>query len=196
MGGAGRAGSGGVAAARLPVTEVGSSRRRPDAVGRSCWPRRGRGWTWAGRRCCGLSVAAEPGTGRWLALVQVHHLVQDHTGLEVVLGEIAALLRGEGDRLPAPLPFRDFVAQARLGVPPEEHERYFAGLLGDVTEPTAPFGLLDVHGDGQAAARGPAGGGCSSWPGGCGSGHGRWGCRPATVFHLVWARVLAAVAGP
>ena len=60
----------------------------------------------------------------------MHHLVLDHTGLEVVLGEIAALLAGRADRLPEPLPFRDFVAQARLGTPREEHERYFAGAAG------------------------------------------------------------------
>jgi hypothetical protein len=39
-------------------------------------------------------VAAEPGSGRWLALLQVHHLLEDHAGQEVVLSEIAALLAG------------------------------------------------------------------------------------------------------
>ena len=122
----------------------------------------------------GVHVAAEPGSGRWLVLVRVHHLVMDHTALEVVLGEVAALLGGEGGRLPVPLPFRDFVAQARLGVPREEHERYFAGLLGDVSEPTVPFGLADVHGDGSGAGerrwiwRRGWGCGCGRWRGGWG----------------------------
>ena len=96
--------------------------------------------------------------------------------MAVVQGEIAALLAGRGDRLPEPLPFRDFVAQARLGVPQEEHQRYFAALLGDVTEPTAPFGLLDARGGGAARAAGPPAGARRAWPGGCGSWPGRWGC--------------------
>ena len=135
-----------------------------------------------------------PGMGRWLALVRVHHLVQDHAALDVVLGEVRALLGGEGDRLPVPLPFRDFVAQARLGVPREEHQRYFAGLLGDVTEPTAPFGLVDARGDGSAAveARVVLDGGLAGRVREAARG---LGVSAATVFHLVWARVLAAVAG-
>src|SRR5262249_40641495 len=56
-----------------------------------------------------VHVAADPAGAGGLALLQQHHLVMDHIGLEVVQGEIAALLAGQGDRLPEPLPFRDFV---------------------------------------------------------------------------------------
>ncbi|WP_416986970.1 amino acid adenylation domain-containing protein, partial [Streptomyces sp. T028] len=141
-----------------------------------------------------VHVVAEPGSERWLVLVQVHHLLQDHTALDVVLGEVAAFMAGRGDELPAPLPFRDFVAQARLGVSRQEHEEYFTGLLGDVTEPTLPFGLSDAHGDGTGAqqehvmvddtlaqrVRGQAR---------------RLGVSPATLFHVAWARVLASLSG-
>ena len=96
------------------------------------------------RVCAG---AVPGGQGRWLGLVQAHHLVLDRTGIGVVLEEIRALLAGQANQLPAPVPFREYVARARLGVSREEHERYFADLLADVTEPTAPYGLMDVHGD-------------------------------------------------
>jgi len=136
----------------------------------------------------------EPVDGRWYALVQVHHLVQDHTALEVMLAEIGAFMAGEGDELLAPLPFRDFVAQARLGVSREEHERFFTELLGDIDEPTAPYGMLDVHGDGAEAVE--------AWialePGlatRVRETSRAMGVSPATVFHLIWARVLAAVSG-
>ena len=138
-------------------------------------------------------VAAGPGQG-WLALVQIHHLLLDHTGMDVVLGEVRAILAGEGDRLPAALPFRDFVAHARLGVPRAEHERFFAGLLGDVSEPTAPYGLLDTHGDGSGAVRAAlrVGDGLA----GRVRGQARVaGVSAATLFHLAWARVLATLAG-
>ncbi|MFE9421944.1 amino acid adenylation domain-containing protein [Kitasatospora sp. NPDC006697] len=138
--------------------------------------------------------AQDPATGAWYALVQVHHMVQDHTALAVVLAEVGAHLAGRGDRLPEPLPFRDFVVRARTGVSREDHERFFAGLLGDVTETTAPYGVLDVHSDGagavdallqleeEAAARVRATAR-------------RLGVSAATLFHLVWARVLGAVSG-
>ncbi len=87
--------------------------------------------------------------GRWLLLLLRHHLTSDHTTLEVLQSEVQAHLLGRAHELPAPLPFRDLVAQARLGVSAAEHEAFFTRLLGDVDEPTAPFGLLDDR-DGSA----------------------------------------------
>ncbi|WP_245687394.1 condensation domain-containing protein, partial [Streptacidiphilus griseoplanus] len=69
-----------------------------------------------------IFVAAEPEDGRWFALLQVHHLIQDHTTLDILMNEVRAFLTGQHQTLPAPLPFRDFVAQARLGISREEHE--------------------------------------------------------------------------
>ena len=86
------------------------------------------------------------------------------------------------------------MAQARLGVSQQEHEAFFRQMLGDVDEPTAPFGLLDVQGDGsgieearlaldadlarrlRANAR-------------------RLGVSAASLCHLAWAQVLAKVSG-
>ena len=138
--------------------------------------------------------APEPGTARYLALIRVHHLVVDHTALDVVLGEVAAFLAGRDGELPEPLPFRDYVAQARHGTRRAEHERYFAALLADVTEPTAAFGLTDVHGDGSDAREArlavPA-----ALAARLREAARALGAAPAAIWHVVWARVLAATSG-
>jgi amino acid adenylation domain-containing protein len=141
-----------------------------------------------------IHVAAEPVTGQTIVLLQVHHLIQDHTTLDTVLAEVRAILDDRRDSLPAPLPFRAFVAQARLGVPRQEHERHFAELLSDVTEPSAPYGVLDTLGDGSDITQ-------ASLPVLPELGDRlreqarKHGVSPATVFHVVWARVAAALAG-
>jgi len=93
-------------------------------------------------------TAYDPRKGRWLLLLLTHHLTLDNTAQGILLEEIQMLQLGKSDQLPAPLPFRNFVAQARLGMKPEAHETFFREMLGDIDEPTAPFGLLDVRGDG------------------------------------------------
>ncbi|WP_318212295.1 non-ribosomal peptide synthase/polyketide synthase [Streptomyces sp. SJL17-1] len=141
-----------------------------------------------------MHAAQVPGTGRWLGLLRAHHVVRDHTALEIVFHEVQAILAGRGRELAAPMPFRNFVAQTRGAVARAEHERYFADLLGDVTEPTAPFGIADTHGDGATSVRvevpfAPA------LTTRLREASRRAGASPATVMHLVWARVLAAVSG-
>ncbi|MFF5307660.1 amino acid adenylation domain-containing protein [Streptomyces sp. NPDC013161] len=141
-----------------------------------------------------VHTAVEPGSDRWLAVVRIHHLVHDHTTMDVVLGELAALLSGNGDAMPEPLPFRNFVAQTRLGMSDEEHERYFSALLSDVTETTAPYGALEIREDGTASqrARTVVDGEVADRVREVARRH---GVSAAAVFHLAWARVLAAVSG-
>ncbi|MEV4139311.1 non-ribosomal peptide synthase/polyketide synthase [Dactylosporangium sp. NPDC049742] len=141
-----------------------------------------------------LDVHVAEADGRWLGLVRVHHLVQDHTALEVVSAEIAAVLAGNADGLPEPVSFRGFVAQARAELAAGVHEEYFRDLLAGVVEPSVAFGVGDVRGDGSGVVR---------------AGlrldqdmvarlrevARRLGVTPATVLHVAWSRVLGVVSG-
>ncbi|HEV3050200.1 MAG TPA: amino acid adenylation domain-containing protein, partial [Longimicrobium sp.] len=139
-------------------------------------------------------VGREPVAGRWGLLLLLHHLVSDHTTADVLREEMEAHLDGRADQLPAPLPFRNYVAQARLGVSRAEHEAFFRELLGDVDEPTAPFGLREVRGDGLGLEQG------TLWVdeevGVRLREHARrLGVSPAAVCHVAWAQVLAMTSG-
>ena len=141
-----------------------------------------------------VAIAYDKPNDRWLLMLLLHHLAGDHTTLDVMQQEIGAHLSGLQSTLPEPLPFRNLVAQARLGVSQEEHEAFFRNMLADVDEPTAPFGLLDVQGDGsgieqarltldpalaqrlRANAR-------------------RLEVSVASLCHLAWARVLSKISG-
>ncbi|CBW75576.1 Non-ribosomal peptide synthetase modules [Mycetohabitans rhizoxinica HKI 454] len=93
-------------------------------------------------------IIAQDGDGRWLLLELLHHLIGDHATQEIMQTEVQAFLEGRGDALPPARPFRNLVAQARLGISESEHKRFFTDMLADVDEPTLPFGLTDVHRDG------------------------------------------------
>uniref|UniRef100_UPI003B3A4085 amino acid adenylation domain-containing protein n=1 Tax=Longimicrobium sp. TaxID=2029185 RepID=UPI003B3A4085 len=140
------------------------------------------------------SIGEDRASGRWLLLMLTHHLASDHESLEVLREEISAHLLGRESELPAPLPFRNYMAQARLGVSREEHERFFRGMLGDVDEPTAPFGLLNVWGEGRgiAEARLPV----AHDVGARLRRRARaLGVSAASLCHLAWAQVLARLSG-
>ncbi|MEQ1720175.1 MAG: amino acid adenylation domain-containing protein, partial [Nitrosomonas sp.] len=131
---------------------------------------------------------------RWLLLILEHHLALDHVAMEVVLKEVSAYLFKQFDQLSQPLPFGNFVAQTRLREKHEEHEAFFKRLLGNVDEPTAPFGLLDVKGEGVDIAEAIIDLDvvfdqririCSKL----------MNVSAASVFHLAWAQVLALISG-
>ncbi|NHB90350.1 non-ribosomal peptide synthetase, partial [Photorhabdus tasmaniensis] len=94
-------------------------------------------------------VVAQETDGRWIVLQLLHHLIGDHETLEVMHSEVQAYLIGQEDSLPDPVPFRNLVAQVRLGVSQEAHTRFFTEMLAAVDEPTLPFGLTEVHRDGS-----------------------------------------------
>ncbi|NEE20367.1 amino acid adenylation domain-containing protein, partial [Streptomyces sp. SID7499] len=133
-------------------------------------------------------------TGLPLALLSMHHIVQDHTTMDILLAEVAALLAGRDEDLAPPLPFRTFVAQARGALTPADHERYFTALLSDVTEPTAPLGLVDARGDGADVRRAelPFTPDLTERIRNVAR---RLRISPAPLMHVAWARFLAAVSG-
>ncbi|KTC01815.1 non-ribosomal peptide synthetase [Pseudomonas syringae] len=128
------------------------------------------------------------------ATLLFHHIAMDHSALEVVRHEIQACLLGQANALGVPVPFRNYVGQALLGVSEEEHETFFREMLADLDEPTLAYGLQDLSGDGddleehsitldlllcqrlRAQAR-------------------TLGVSVASLFHLGWAQVLAGLTG-
>ncbi|WP_148042011.1 AMP-binding protein, partial [Burkholderia pseudomallei] len=131
---------------------------------------------------------------RWVARVLFHHLSIDHTTLERVIEEARAIGQGRAEDLPQPVPFRNFVAQARLGVSEADHEAYFRAKLGDIDEPTAPFGLLSVQGDGREIAE--AARTLKPELSGALRGHARrLGVSAASMMHVAWGLVLSRTTG-
>ncbi len=139
-------------------------------------------------------VAYDAEKEHWLLQLPSHHLVMDHTTLELLVEEIILIQQGREEALPNPLPFRNFVAQARLGVSPEEHEAFFRERLGDIEEPTAPFGLVDVRGDGSdiEEVSVPVDAGLAQQVRKQAQLH---GVSTASLFHLAWALVLSKTTG-
>ncbi|MDU8418594.1 condensation domain-containing protein, partial [Pseudomonas syringae] len=96
-----------------------------------------------------IAYAEDTPHQRLVGMLLFHHLALDHTSLEVVVEEMQASLQGQIEQLPAPVPYRNHVAQARLGISQAEHEAFFRDMLGDIDEPTLAYGIPDVQGDGS-----------------------------------------------
>jgi amino acid adenylation domain-containing protein len=140
-----------------------------------------------------LRFAVDSENNQYYALLQTHHLVCDNESIGILLSEVMSHVRGDLRELPKPIAYRNHVAQTLAYTRTQDPEAFFRRKLGDIEEPTAPFGLLDVHGDGsqieeasqclelgisrrlRAQAR-------------------RLSVSAATVFHAAWALVVARTA--
>ena len=141
-----------------------------------------------------LQVATDSRSCQWYVLFQTHHLVCDNASIEILLSEVTAHFQGRAQGLPEPVAYRNHVAEALAHAGTRDAEKFFRGKLGDVEEPTAPFGLLDVHGDGSRSEE---------------SHQGleaelankirlqarRLSVSAATLFHAAWALVVAHTSG-
>lgn len=128
----------------------------------------------------------------WFAMLN-HHMVDDNYTLQLILSEIQLLLGGLAEQLPTVQPYRNFIARMRT-VSQEEHERYFRQQLGDIDEPTAPFGLLNVQGDGGQVGEAvlPV---TAELAQRIRNSARRHSVTPASVFHLAWALVIGQCSG-
>ncbi|KAK9763050.1 hypothetical protein K7432_010635 [Basidiobolus ranarum] len=138
-----------------------------------------------------LSYAiTQESNGRWSLLQLLHHLIGDHSTVDVMQSEVEAFFNNRESDLPTAQHFRNLVAQSRTGLSNQEHEKFFSDMLGDVDAPTLPFGLSDVYCDGSQVTEA----------------HQMLsqelnerlrfqaktlGVTLASLFHLAWAQVLA-----
>ncbi|KAF9945404.1 hypothetical protein BGZ72_001353, partial [Mortierella alpina] len=132
--------------------------------------------------------------GRWIMVQMLHHIIGDHSTMEIMEEEIEKILAGHGDTLAEPQPFRNLIAQVRMGKSVEEHEQFFSKMLSDFDTPALPYGLSDVHQEGtdvnetrlmlpqdlndrlRVQTK-------------------RLGVSLASLCHLAWAQVIAATSG-
>ncbi|CAO3566687.1 unnamed protein product [Mortierella alpina] len=132
--------------------------------------------------------------GRWVLIHLLHHLIGDHSTLEVMEEEMDAILDGRTESLPAPQSIRNLIGQIRLGISVEEHERFFHNMLQGIDSPSLPYGLSDVYGDGSNSAEYH----CmlpQDLNDKLRSHAKRLGVSLASLCHLAWAHVIAATSG-
>ena len=141
-----------------------------------------------------LQIAADPHGTQWFALLHLHHIASDHQSWDLVLAEAMMFLEGRERELPAPGAYRDYVDWALTQSTDNEFEIHFRRNLGDLGEPTAPFGLLNVHGTGAQVEEvrqriDPA------LAQRIRTQAQRYGVAASRVFHAAWGLVVARTSG-
>ncbi|WP_075344662.1 non-ribosomal peptide synthetase [Tenacibaculum agarivorans] len=97
-----------------------------------------------------LQTADDEIQGNYYLLLNQHHLIFDHVGLEKIITEIELYISGKETSLPDPVLYRDFIGHTLHLQATNDSATYFKELLSAIDTPTYPFELSDIQGNGSA----------------------------------------------
>ncbi|TMN45131.1 non-ribosomal peptide synthetase [Pseudoalteromonas sp. S2755] len=86
-----------------------------------------------------LKVGKSNESDEYLVLVEHHHLIIDHIGLDILVEELSAVMSGNDEHLLTPTPYRNMVAYAKMKNSDDQGIGYFQELLGDLENKTTLF---------------------------------------------------------
>lgn len=98
--------------------------------------------------CMYVNISNCVGSETYFIILQLHHIIDDATSLLICFNEMVAFFEGRHHLLPPATPYKAFVAQALTHTNDAAATQFFSELLKDIEEPTFPFGLNHVQGDG------------------------------------------------
>lgn len=140
-----------------------------------------------------LVYAHDPDNQRITAVLRYHHVIMDHIALDVLSHELQAILLGNEAGLAAPVPYRNYIAHVLQGPGDDAHEAFFREQLGDVDEPTLPYGLAVT-----SAEQSPGEARLTLDSALCRQVRDQarqLSVSAATLMHLAWAQVLGQLSG-
>ena len=141
-----------------------------------------------------LEFAQDPRKSGWYAVLRAHHLICDNESLEALLAEVISYLEGKSLSFVDPTPYRNHVARALASNGASDASEFFRAKLGDVSEPTLPFGVRGSRvnfGQTEVAARSLS----SILSRRLRQQARRLQVSAAAMFHAAWALVVSSTSG-
>ncbi|CAM1358757.1 non-ribosomal peptide synthase/polyketide synthase [Tenacibaculum xiamenense] len=88
--------------------------------------------------------ADDPLNNNYYLIVNRHHLISDHIGLEKMILEIKSFLTEKSAELPTPTLYRDFIGRLLHQREVNNPKTYFTELYKNIIEPSYPFNLSNT----------------------------------------------------
>ncbi|WP_046746003.1 non-ribosomal peptide synthetase, partial [Kordia zhangzhouensis] len=92
-----------------------------------------------------LQTVDDNANDKYYLLLNLHHLMTDHVGLEIITEEVVTYLAGKQASLKTPSLYRNFIGHIIHEQSINNSEQYFRTRFEQIEEPTLPFGLQNIH---------------------------------------------------